>query len=602
MASSSGFLPLRHRIRLRDQLVSYFSRAELQTLCYDLGIPFDDLAGETLTNKVEDLIGRLERSGQVAQLIAYCQRERSQVVWTDQARLFLSYKRHAETDSQLAHQWQERLGAAGHEVFIDTTMRVGTAWLDQIDAAIRDSDFLIVLLSRQSQDSEMLQQEVQRAYEYGRRQGKPVILPIRINHEDMLPYSLAAFLNTQQYLLWRGDQDTDAVLTGLLAAIAGDKPAPPPLAPLPAQPAPQTIITTDGRVAEAGSFAKPPLPAFDPRVMDDMEVPGGTMRLSDKFYIEREADAQLKRQLTRRGTMSTIRAPRQTGKSSLLARGVGHAKSQKMRIVHLDLQRVDRDDFADADAFLHYFGRYIVFKLGLDVEQMKRIWSRSLGCQDLVTSLMEEYVLPELTDPVVIAIDEADRLLDTSFYSDFFGMVRSWHNSVAYEPLWEMVNFALVISTEPYLLIADPNQSPFNVGLRINLKDFTGDQVADLNRRYGYPVAAANLADFNRLLGGHPYLTRKALYTLVVDQLPWNEFIKVAASDTGPFSDHLRRQLWLLHDKPELQAALREVVQRERCSNDLLRYQLLSAGLITASGDRCEARCELYQLYFRDRL
>jgi hypothetical protein len=104
------------------------------------------------------------------------------------------------------------------------------------------------------------------------------------------------------------------------------------------------------------------------------------------------------------------------------------------------------------------------------------------------------------------------------------------------------------------------------------------------------------------LLGGHPYLTRKALYTMVTEKMSWTEFTAVASSDRGPFSDHLRRQLWLLHDQSDLQAELRQVVGHHRCQEEEARFRLLRAGLIRASGDVCRGRCGLYEQYFRDRL
>ena len=81
---------------------------------------------------------------------------------------------------------------------------------------------------------------------------------------------------------------------------------------------------------------------------------------------------------------------------------------------------------------------------------------------------------------VPLALDEVDRLLQTPFHSDFFALLRSWHNSRALDEQWDKLNMIMVISTEPYLLIADVNQSPFNVGLKIYLEDFNEAQIRDL--------------------------------------------------------------------------------------------------------------------------
>jgi len=601
MGGSVESLSAQYRTRLRDQINSSFDMAEFQSLCYELNVPFDDLAGASKTNKVEDLVGRFERLGEVPRLVALCQAKRPQLVWTEQARIFISYKRHAAADNALAQYLAEGLSQHDHIPFIDKSMRVGTTWLDEIDRQLRESDYLVVLLSQESANSEMVQQEVQRASEYHRAQGRPDVLPIRIRYEGMLPYSIAAFLNSRQYLIWNGEEDNDRILRGLLAVIQGKGVELPTFNLLPRD-KPHVELAEDGGVKRDDSPIQAPLPEFDPRLLADLTAPGGTMRISDTLYIERDADAHLRRQLSRTGSVTTIRAGRQTGKSSLLARGIHSARQAGAQVVSLDLQRVDTDDLTNSDQFLYYLGNYIVSRLRLDTSQVDRFWKLPLGAQDRLTALMEDVVLGTLTRPMILAIDEADRLLDTTFYSDFFGLLRSWHNSAAYEPAWEMVNLAMVISTEPYLLIADPNQSPFNVGLKIYLEDFTPSQWADLNARHGRPLSDGDLAAAHRLLGGHPYLARKALYTLVSEEMAWPAFAAVAAGDNGPFSDHLRRQLWLLHKRPELVTALRTIIRLQRCEDEDARFRLLRAGLIQASGDLCTMRCELYQIYFSDRL
>jgi hypothetical protein len=417
----------------------------------------------------------------------------------------------------------------------------------------------------------------------------------------MLPYTIAAFINAHQYLVWNGPEDNDRILRDLFDVIGGEIPELPSEF-FASKPAPVMVLSEDGRPTSAVGEIQPPLPTFDPRPLMELNSPGGTMRINDALYIEREADASLRRELSRVGTVTTIRASRQTGKSSMVVRGVHFARQSGAKIVLLDVQSVSSDDLVSANSFLFYLANYIVSRLRLDAGQVERFWKSPLDAQHHLTALMEELVLPALDRPMVLVIDEADRLLDTNFYGDFFGLLRYWYNSAAYEPLWEKLNLAMVISTEPYLLINDPNQSPFNVGLKLYLDDFSTAQVEDLNQRHGSPLSSRELHRFQELIGGHPYLTRKALYAMVTNKMDWPAFSKIAASDVGPFSDHLRRQMWLLHKRPELVAALKEIIHRQRCDDEDARFRLLRAGLIQASGDVCTPRCELYQIYFKDRL
>jgi hypothetical protein len=192
--------------------------------------------------------------------------------------------------------------------------------------------------------------------------------------------------------------------------------------------------------------------------------------------------------------------------------------------------------------------------------------------------------------------------LSTPFHSDFFALIRSWFNSAAYDVLWQKLSIVLVISTEPYLLITDMDQSPFNVGLKLYLDDFDREQVQELNRRHGSPVQEDELDELMEWLAGHPYLVRRALYTMVDQETSWRDLVSLAPTDEGPFADHLRHYRWMLRDQPKLQEALRQVVRQTRCDDDEAFYRLLRAGLVKGSGTVCKCRCSLYKTYFWDKL
>jgi len=151
-----------------------------------------------------------------------------------------------------------------------------------------------------------------------------------------------------------------------------------------------------------------------------------------------------------------------------------------------------------------------------------------------------------------------------------------------------------VISTEPHLLIQDMNQLPFNVGLKLYLQDFTLDQVRDLNARHPAPLAEARVPQLMTLLGGHPYLTRKALYTLTTRRWTWAQLESRATEEQGPFGDHLRRYHWLLRDSADLRAALKQILDQRVCHDDAAFFRLLRAGLVKGSGgESCDYRCDL---------
>lgn len=344
------------------------------------------------------------------------------------------------------------------------------------------------------------------------------------------------------------------------------------------------------------------MPEIDPQFVEELEAPGGAVKLRSKFYIERRADDQVKREALKSGTTTTICASRQTGKSSLLVRGVHHARENGRKVVDLDFQRIDPDYLQTLDIFLRYFTEMIVRKLRLKLAEVEKAWCSSLGPKDKLTYLLEDYILPETEAPIVLAMDEVDRLLQTPFHTEFFGMLRSWHNSRAINDLWDLLNIVMVIVTEPHLLIYNTHQSPFNIGLRLYLDDFDEAQVRDLNHRYGVPLADDEIPRLMTMLNGHPYLTHKAIYTLVVEHMTWAELTKIAATDASPFRDHLRRHLWLLRDKPDLTDAMKSIIRQGTCPDEALFYRLYRAGLVKGSSKACTCRCLLYEAYLQRRL
>jgi hypothetical protein len=371
-------------------------------------------------------------------------------------------------------------------------------------------------------------------------------------------------------------------------------------------PAEKIAISEDGQfVIPDDDTPYPPSPGFDPNFLKELTVPGGAVRLRDKFYIEREADARLRAQMARRGSTTTIRAPRQTGKTSLLMRGIHHAYERGATIVFLDFQSLGGGQLSSLDVFLQELAQLICDELGLDECIVEQAWRGKRSTPQKLSRLIEKQILPALDEPIVLAMDEADSLLQTDFYKDFFGLLRSWHNLRAHPSrgqLWEKLNIVLVISTEPYLLVDDIHQSPFNVGLDLGLSDFNETQVSDLNRRHGSPVTDGDLPHLMNLLHGHPFLTRRALYAMVIEGVKWAELTRSAATDHGPFGDHLRHQYRILGDKPKLKKALEEIVRTNRCSDEMALFRLLRAGLVKGGGNVYTCRCSLYEQYFRGKL
>ncbi|MBW4630426.1 MAG: AAA-like domain-containing protein [Iphinoe sp. HA4291-MV1] len=507
---------------------------------------------------------------------------------TTRQRIFISYKRDVEPDEPVASQVFQALSQQ-HEVFIDQRMLVGTRWAERIEGEIRQADFLIVFLSSRSVYSEMVEQEIRMAHEMAQVQGgRPAILPVRLAYREPFQYPLSAYLNDINWVFWRGEEDTPRLITELTQAISGGE------------------LPIDGAQAKADLLeaSEPsPLPRpFSSAQPVVLEMPEGTMDSQSTFYVERPSDAIAIKTISQRGVTIAIKGPRQVGKSSLLIRIIEAAVNAGKRVAFLDFQLFDKAALTDAELFFQRFCSWLSYELEME-DRVEEFWKTPLGNSQRCTRYVQRHILKELgKTPLVLAMDEVDKVFDADFRNDFFGMLRSWHNSRATMPIWKQLDLTLVTSTEPYQLIDDLNQSPFNVGQVIELQDFTPEQVADLNRHHGSILNSSEERQLVVLLGGHPYLVRRALYLVASQQISTAELFANATAGNGPFGDHLRHHISLLHKKTELIQGLLQVIRQNTCEDKRVFWRLRGAGLVREQGRAVMSRCQLYAEYFRENL
>jgi len=113
-----------------------------------------------------------------------------------------------------------------------------------------------------------------------------------------------------------------------------------------------------------------------------------------------------------------------------------------------------------------------------------------------------------------------------------------------------------------------------------------------------------HIAKLVKLVGGHPYLVRRALHELATDStLKFEHFIELADQDEGVYAEHLRRILVLLARDPDLLEIMRGVLDGHGCPTPESFYRLRSAGLVRgASQHEVMPRCQLYRQYLRRHL
>ena len=499
------------------------------------------------------------------------------------ARFFISYKRNVAPDEELAGIFATVLGGGGHEVFFAAKIPIGGEWSSIIERELLTADAFVVLLSQMSAGSEMVGEEVRIACALHKKNGKPRILPIRLAWLDDLPYSLGGRLNGIQSGVWQKNGDERELCRQLDEIVSSAGKFKPVTLSSNALPAPEPVVPI------------PPQPAFDLRKLESV---GGTVKVRSPFYVERPSDALARGLVSAGGRTVLISGPRQMGKSSLLARVYAHALEAGANAHFFDFQAIEEGRIKDLDLTLRAWGESIASKLRTN--PLATYWKPEYGPKDRLTDFIAGELLEKSQVPVVLCLDEIDRIFKQPFQNDFFSMIRAWHNRRAIEPAWDRLTIALTYSTEASQFIVDPNQSPFNVGDRVPLADFGRAEIADLNHRHGGPLKDEEQLDaLMKLLGGHPFLIRKALYDLALSGRTVAEFLATATDDDGPYGDHLQRYLWILQKTPDLGIAMRAVLRGLGAADDRAFFALRALGLVRGSGwSTAVPRCGLYASYF----
>src|SRR5260370_24743744 len=122
------------------------------------------------------------------------------------------------------------------------------------------------------------------------------------------------------------------------------------------------------------------------------------------------------------------------------------------------------------------------------------------------------------------SIDEIDTTLRLDFSDDFFASIRYLYNARANRNELARLSFVLLGVASPGDLMKDPERTPFNIGERVNLDDFTEDEaVRDLH------LDRSLVQSVFRYTNGHPYLTLRVFKSLAEEPLEGAIETRIAA-------------------------------------------------------------------------
>jgi hypothetical protein len=333
------------------------------------------------------------------------------------------------------------------------------------------------------------------------------------------------------------------------------------------------------------------------------ELPEGQVPLDSVFYVERSPiESVCYKAVLQPGALIRIKAPRRMGKTSLMTRILHYAAQEGYQAVPISFQLTDKAFFQNLDKFLQWLCANVSLAMQLP-NCLADYWDDLFGSKVSCKIYFEQYLLAELDRPLVLGLDDIDWLFQyPDIADDFFGLLRTWHEEAKNRDIWKKLQLVVAHSTEIYIPL-NINQSPFNVGLPIELPELTPQQIENLANRYGLNWSFDEVEQLIGLVGGQPYLVRLALYHLWRKDISLEQLLSNApTASTNIYSEHLQRQLWNLQQKQSnLAQAFAKVVMGDGLVelNLIQAYKLQSLGLVRLQGNLAEPSCELYAKYFR---
>ncbi|GGA53664.1 AAA-like domain-containing protein [Okeania sp. KiyG1] len=332
--------------------------------------------------------------------------------------------------------------------------------------------------------------------------------------------------------------------------------------------------------------------------------PCGAISLDSPFYIQRsDVENQIYTEIENPGALVRIKAPQEMGKSSLLLRVIDYASRLNYHTVNLNLQQVEQDVCSNINKFLRWFCANVTRQLGMEL-MLDGYWDEDIGCKISCSLYFQDYLLNSIDAPILLALDEVNRIFEhPEIAKDFFPLLRSWYEDAKRLPVWQKLRLVVVHSTEIYVPL-QLKQSPFNVGLPVQLHCFSLEEVIELAKYYKLDWNDEEVNLLMAMIGGHPALVHLAIYHLSQRDVTLTELLKTAPTSTGIYSSHLQRHQVKLQDEPELAIALNKAIRSSKpiFLEPIQAYKLNSMGLVKLDGNKVVISNQLYRNYFRQTL
>lgn len=284
------------------------------------------------------------------------------------------------------------------------------------------------------------------------------------------------------------------------------------------------------------------------------------------LYVERSADRQVKNILEDMGRPGYVLVSRQMGKTNLLINARRKYSNDNDRFIYVDLSNLFDNEI---QCFRNIIDTAI--ETNLDVFSQLEIEIRDYrkSNSELPPHKQHEKELRILLNTIkgklIIILDEIDALTKVEYSDRIFAQIRSIYFARTNYNEFDRLTYLLSGVVEPSELIKDPKISPFNIGEKIFLNDFTRIEFDSFLQKAELSLLDEKIK--NRIFywtNGNPRLTWDLCCiiedqrNLIVNELDIDSFVKMhyLTSFDKPPIDNIRE---IVKKDPFIQDALIEI-------------------------------------------